>query len=447
MSAEEIVVGLDIGTTKIAVMVGRKDDSGKIEILGYGQTESIGVMRGSVINVDKTAESIKIAKEAAELLSGVEIHEVYVGIAGQHIKSRQHRGSVIREHQEEEITKDEVIRLIRNMEKVQVDPGEKIIHVIPQEFIVDGVHGINQEDVVGMSGVSLEANFHIITGHFAAIKNIRRSVEKAGLDIAALVLEPLVSAEAVLDDRDKEAGVVLVDIGGGTTDMAIFQDRVLCHTAVIPLAGNIITQDIKDGCSIIKLQAEALKVRFGSALASENKAEEIISIPGLRGRAPKEISLKNLANIIGARMSEIIEHVQFEIKNSGYENKLIGGIVLTGGGAKLQHVVQLTEYVTGMDTRIGLPNEHLVGKYAKELSDPMFATGVGLVIQGLVREEEKAYESSTQMPAKSDVVQEAPKSEIEVSLPPKKESTPIMSKWKGFGLRKTVLDFLNEEDE
>jgi len=376
----EIVVGLDIGTTKIVAIVGRKTEHNKLEILGMGRSDSIGVSRGVVSNIDKTVQSIKTAVEEAESKSGVDIKVVNVGIAGQHIKSLQHRGIKVRHNVDDEISQQDINALIDDMYKLVMLPGEEIIHVLPQEYIIDNEQGI--KDPIGMAGVRLEANFHIITGQIAAAKNIYKCVHKAGLDVADLILEPLASSEAVLSDEEKEAGVALVDIGGGTTDIAIFQDGIIRHTAVIPFGGNSITEDIKEGCGIIKNQAEQLKVKFGSALASESQENEIVSIPGLRGRSPKEISLKTLAQIIQARMEEIIEHIYYEIKNSGYENKLICGIVVTGGGSQLKHISQLLEYVTGMDTRIGYPNEHLAAGNADELTSPMFATGVGLVIKG-----------------------------------------------------------------
>ncbi|MCF8296879.1 MAG: cell division protein FtsA [Saprospiraceae bacterium] len=387
MDYSEIVVGLDIGTTKIAAIVGRKNEFGKIEILGSGKTESIGVSRGVVANIDKTVQSIKNAVEEAELKSGVNIDHINVGIAGQHIKSLQHRGSIMRNSLEDEISQDDIDRLIDDMHKLVMEPGEEIIHVIPQEYIVDKEQGIKEP--IGMAGICLEANFHIIVGQIAAAKNINKCVTKSGMKVEELILEPLASAEAVLSEEEKEAGIALVDIGGGTTDIAIFQDGIIRHTAVIPLGGNIITEDIKEGCTIIKSQAEALKVKFGSALASENRDEEIVSIPGLRGRAPKEITLKNLASIIQARMEEIIEYVYYEIKNSGFEKKLIAGIVLTGGGAQLKHIAQLTEFITGMDTRIGYPNEHLASNVSEEITSPLYATGIGLVIKGLQNAEKQ----------------------------------------------------------
>jgi cell division protein FtsA len=378
-SNEQIIVGLDIGTTKIACLVGKKNEYGKLELLGMGKAESVGVRRGVVSHITPAVEAIKKAVEKAELSSGCQISVVNVGIAGQHIKSLQHRGVITLDNLDDEIATKDVDALIEDMHKLVLPPGESIIHVLPQDFIVDNESGI--KDPIGMSGIRLEANFHIITGLVTAIQNIFKCVQKSDLEIAELTLEPLASAEAVLSDEEKEAGVVLVDIGGGTTDVAIFQDGIIRHTAVIPFGGNIITDDIKEGCTIIRKQAELLKVRFGSALASENQANDIVVIPGLSGREPKEISVKNLAHIIQARMEEIIEQVYFEIRNSGFERKLIAGIVITGGGAQLRHLPQLFEYMTGMDTRIGYPTEHLASGNDK-VASPMYATGVGLVLKG-----------------------------------------------------------------
>ncbi len=382
-ASDIIIVGLDIGTTKIATIVGRRSEHGKIEILGSGKTESIGVKRGVVSNIENTVQSIKKAIEEAESKSNVKIDYVNVGIAGQHIKSLQHRGIIIRKNIDDEISQKDVDDLLESMRNLNMSPGEEIIDVIPQEYIIDGEAGIREP--VGMLGNSLEANFHIIVGQTTAAKNIFKCVRKSDLDIVDLILEPIASAKAVLGEEEKEAGVALVDIGGGTTDVAIFHDGIIRHTAVIPFGGDVITEDVKEGCSIIKKHAEELKVKFGSALASENKEEEVVAIPGLRGRPPKEITLKNLASIIQARIEEIIEHVYFEIKNSGYENKLIAGIVLTGGGSLLKHISQLTEFMTGMDTRIGYPNEHLAEGTPEDLASPTYSTGIGLVIEGFER--------------------------------------------------------------
>jgi len=384
---KDIIVGLDIGTTKVAIIVGREDDKGKIEILGHGKAPSLGVKRGVVHNIGSTVEAIKEAVAEAEKKSGVQIKTVKVGIAGQHIKSHQHRGSIIRENSDEEITHEDVEQLVNSMYNIGMKPGEEIISVIPQEFTIDGESGVKEP--VGMMGSSLEANFHIITGMTHAAKNIYKCVTKAGLEVDELVLEPLASSDAVLFEEELEAGVALVDIGGGTTDIAIFHDHILRHTAVIPFGGDIVTEDVKEGCSIIRKHAEDLKVKFGSTLANQNSELEVVSIPGLKGRKPKEISLKNLAHIIQARMEEILDYIKYEIQASGYEDKLVGGIVLTGGGAQLKHIQQITAYITGKETRIGYPNEYLSSETSDNVRLPLYATGVGLVIDG-VRDSRKA---------------------------------------------------------
>ena len=385
--ASELVVGLDLGTTKIAAIVGRKNEFGKVEILGIGKTESLGVNRGVVVNIEQTVASIRTAVAAAADKANVDIGEVIVGIAGQHIKSMQHRGMIMRQSNDDEVNQKDIDNLIDDMHRLVMSPGEEIIHVIPQEYIIDNESGI--KNPIGHAGIRLEGNFHIITGQVSAVKNIFKCVDRASLKTVDLHLEPLASADAVLSDEEKEAGVVLVDIGGGTTDVAIFYDGIIRHTAVIPFGGNIITDDIKEGCSIIRTQAEQLKVKFGSSLAQENQENEIISIPGLRGRPHKEISVKYLAQIIQARMEEILEFVLFEIKSSGYERKLSAGIVVTGGGSLLKHLPQLVMLTTGMDCRIGTPNEHLAGT-DDELKNPLYATGVGLVMKGIEKYERES---------------------------------------------------------
>ncbi|KUG09777.1 cell division protein FtsA [Solirubrum puertoriconensis] len=380
MQHDKIVVGLDIGTTKICALVGRKNEFGKLEILGMGKAVSEGVVRGIVSNIDKTVDAIKRAIRQAEEQSGINIGIVNVGIAGQHIKSLQHNGSITRASADSEITQEDVMRLTNDMYRLVTPPGSEIIHVMPQDYKVD--YEENIMDPVGMSGVRLEGNFHIITAQSTAINNINKCVTKAGLEIDNLILEPLASSMSVLSDEEKEAGVALIDIGGGTTDLAIFKDGIIRHAAVLPFGGNIITSDIKQGCLVMQNQAEQLKVKFGKAIAEEASEYEIVSIPGLRDRAPKEISLKNLAYIIEARMEEILELVYAEIQRTGYEKSLAAGIVLTGGGSQLQNLVQLTEYITGMDTRIGYPNEHLGKSRIEAVKSPMYATTVGLVLSG-----------------------------------------------------------------
>ncbi len=384
MEKNELFIGLDIGTTKIVAMIGIVNEYNKLKIIGIGKSKSLGVHRGVVNNISQTIQSIQGAINEAENNSNEKVDKVIVGIAGQHIRSLQHSDYITRENSDQVIDDSDLEKLINQVYKLVMMPGEEIIHVLPQDFKIDGQSEIKQP--IGMFGGRLEANFHVVVGQVSSIKNIARCVKSSGIDFDGITLEPIASADAVLSIEEKEAGVALVDIGGGTTDLAIFKDGIIRHTSVIPFGGNIITDDIKEGCSIIKKQAELLKIKFGSAWPGENKENEIVSIPGLRGRDPKEISLKNLSKIIHARVVEIIEQVYMEIKNYGHEEqkkKLIAGIVLTGGGSQLKHLKQLVEYVTGMDTRVGLPNEHLAGNNSIEISNPTFATAVGLVMNSM----------------------------------------------------------------
>lgn len=381
MENEKIIVGLDIGTTKICAIVGKKNEYGKLEIIGLGKAVSDGVIRGIVTNIDKTINAISKAISEAEDGSGIDIAIVNVGIAGQHIRSSIQHGGITRDSKDDEITVEDVNRLTNDMYRTVIPPGSDIIHVMPQDYIVD--YEDNIKDPVGMSGIRLEADFHLITAQTNAINNINKCVRRTNLEIENLILEPLASSLSVLSDEEKEAGVCLVDIGGGTTDVAIFHDNIIRHTAVIPFGGNIITADIKQGCMVMNHQAESLKMKFGKAIAEEASPNEIVSIPGLRNRPAKEISMKNLAHIIEARMEEIIELVHAEIITSGFDGKLSGGIVLTGGGAKLQSLQQLVEYMTGMDARIGYPNEHL-GKSLSDVKSPMYSTAIGLVLSGFM---------------------------------------------------------------
>jgi cell division protein FtsA len=389
MKNSNISVGLDIGTTKIVAMVGIKNEFNKVEILGVGKSKSLGVHRGVVNNITQTIQSIHQAVEEAKTLSSEDIDEVVVGIAGQHIRSLQHSDYITRSNPQEVISVDDVERLIQQVYKLVMLPGEEIIHVLPQEYKVDGQAEIKEP--IGMYGGRLEANFHVVVGQVSSIKNIGRCIKSAGLKMGNITLEPLASSEAVLSQEEKEAGVALIDIGGGTTDLAIFKDGIIRHTAVIPFGGNVITEDIKEGCSIIEKQAELLKIKFGSSWPGENRDSEIVSIPGLRGREPKEISLKTLSKIINARVVEIIEQVFLEIKNYGHDDqkkKLIGGVVITGGGSQLKHLKQLVEYITGMDTRIGYPSEHLAGDTENAQTSPILATAVGLLMNALDHQKE-----------------------------------------------------------
>jgi len=391
---EQIVAGLDIGTTKIVCLVGRRTIHGKVEILGIGKSNSDGVSRGVVSNIKQTVESIKSAVEQAEKMAGVTIKSVNVGIAGQHIRSIQNQGVVMRDSLDEEIAQKDIDKLVEDMHRLVMKPGEEIIHVIPQEYTVDSEQGI--KDPVGMSGVKLEASCHVVVGQVSAAKNINRCVQNANLDVKDMILEPLASSEAVLSDEEKEAGVVLVDIGGGTTDIAIFQDGAIRHTAVIPFGGNIITEDIKTGCTILKQQAELLKVNFGSAIVLKDKENEVVSIPGFRGQTPKEISVKNLSHIINARMGEIVDQVYYEIKNSVDESQLIAGIVITGGGAQLKHISQLFAFRTGMESRLGMPNGHMSATEIEGVVSTSNSTGLGLVLKGFQSDASMGESASVQ---------------------------------------------------
>ena len=375
----------------------------------------------------------------AEDNSGLKITEVMVGIAGQHIRSMQHSDYIMRDDAEAIINVVDLENLKRNVDNLVMMPGEQILHALPQEYRVDGDSNIINPQ--GMYGSRLEANFHIVVGQIASIKNIARCVEQSDLMVGDITLEPLASADAVLAEEEKDAGVVLVDIGGGTTDIAIFKDSIIRHTAVIPFGGKVITEDIKEGCEIIEKQAELLKVKFGSAWPGENKENEIVSIPGLRGRPPKEISLKTLSKIINARVREIMESVIAEIRNyqqNDPRKRLIAGIVVTGGGSQLKHMSQLVEYLTGMPTRIGYPNEHLASGYVKELASPVYATSIGLLSMALEnRSAPMAYdpnESDVPAPPTEEIL-EAEELEVEgapdqtgsAMAPPRKD--PF---WKGF---------------
>ncbi len=435
----DLVVGLDIGTTKIACLVGRRTENGKIELLGIGKSESVGVSRGVVANIEKTVASIKAAVAEASEKSGVNIKVVNVGIAGQHIKSLQYNGMRTRKNSEDEITQTDIDALIEDMYNLAMLPGEEIIHVLPQEYTVDAEAGIKEP--IGMCGARLQANFHIITGQMTAIRNIYKCVTKAGLEVDQLTLEPLASSAAALTAEEKEAGIALIDIGGGTTDIAIFQEGIIRHTAVIPFGGNIITEDIKQGCTIMKNQAELLKVKFGSALAVENKETDIVVIPGLKGREPKEISIRNLAHIIEARMTEILEHVHYEIKNSGFEKQLIGGIVITGGGAQLKHMKQLVEYVTGMSCRVGYPNEHVSKAPSEDMLMPTLSTGVGLVINGL--EKGSKYEAKVIETEITDTVEP----QIEEQSEPKAPEKAPKAKDRGIGFLQRFKEFFETEED
>ncbi|MFO7799786.1 cell division protein FtsA [Rhodohalobacter sp.] len=377
---ERIVVGLDIGTTKVCAVVASIDEQDRIHILGVGKAPSEGLNRGVVVNIDKTVQAIKTAVEQAQLASGIEVNSVNVGIAGDHIRSIRSKGVITINNKDKEITVQDVERLLEDCQRIMLPPDQQILHVIPQEFVVDGQDGIS--DPVGMSGIRMEAEVHIITGLVSAAKNLYRCVERAGFEVADIILEPLASSYAVLDDEEKEAGVVLVDIGGGTTDLAVFQDNTIRHTAVIAIAGKKVTDDIRVGLSVLDDQAEKLKQQHGECFVDMIEEDESITIPGIAGRPPKEITKSILAKIIQARMEEILEIIAIEVKRSGYADSLSAGIVLSGGGALIKNICPLANEVLGIDAKIGKPLG-LSGGLIEEVNSPMYATSVGLVLHAI----------------------------------------------------------------
>ena len=451
-----IIVGLDIGTTKIAAIAGRKNEFGKLEILGFGRANSNGVQHGQVLNIDQTIKAIQQALlNCYESNPDLEISEVYVGIAGHHIKSLQTRGDMVRQDPENEIQAWEIDQLIENQRKTFIPAGDQIIDVIPQEFHVDNLP--NVKDPIGYNGVKVGANFHIITGDRNAIRNINRAVERSELKTKDLVLQPLASASAVMSEIDMEAGVAILDIGGGTSDLAVFYDGILKHTAVIPFGGENITNDIRLGLGVLKQQAEAMKVQFGSALADEAKANAFITIPGLKGMPAKEISVKNLAQIIQARMSEILDFVSYHLKQVGLDSRALnGGIILTGGGSQLKHLIQLTEYTTGLNARIGLPNEHLAPNHIDELKKPMYATCLGLILKGYSDYEHKYKEftdkyKKIEMPKKLKaevVTEEQPVQQQTIPEPTSVDVTERKQKMKFWDkFKDNLIDLFKEEED
>ncbi len=447
---QPIIVGLDIGTTKIAVIAGRKNEFGKLEIVGFGKANSNGVKHGQVLNIDETIKAIRTALDNCFASNPeLDFKDVYVGIAGHHIKSLQTRGDIVRQSTDEEISQREIDQLIADQYKTYIPAGDQIIDVIPQEFTVDNFQNI--PNPIGYGGVKVGANFHIITGDKNAIRNINRSVEKSGLYTKDLVLQPLASSAAVMAQEDLEAGVAIVDIGGGTTDLAVFYEGILKHTAVIPFAGENITADIKKGLGVLHTQAEQMKVQFGSALANEAKANAFITIPGLRGMPAKEISVKNLANIIQARMNEILDFVSYHLKQVGLENKsLNGGVVLTGGGSQLKHLKQLTEYATGLPARIGFPNEHLAAGHIEELARPTYSTCIGLILKGYddYEHNKKSFESNYK---KVEIPEALKRAETKVTTIEEEEQTVPIEKikqrrfWSKF--KDGIIELFKEEED
>ncbi len=445
-----IIAAIDIGTTKIVAIAGRKNADNKFEILGFGTVPSKGIKRGAVLNIEEAIESIRAALDKAAENSGIKLSEVYVGIAGQHIRSTKARTTYTLPSVDHEISAPDLVFLKNKVLELAIDQGEEILHVIPQTFIVDSEVGI--KNPVGMSGRQLEGNYHVVVAQMASVSNIKKCVNRVALKVNGLILEPLASSAAVLTNDEKEIGVALVDIGGGTTDIAVFHDGVIVHTAVIPLGGNVITSDIKQAFNILERQAEELKKQYGSALPEKSQEEIIISVPGLKGRPPKEMSLNTLSLIIKARIEEIVHAVMFQLEVSGKARKLGAGMVICGGGSLLKNVRQLFSHLTGYDVRIGYPNEYLTSDVVEEINQPQFATSVGLIMKGFemqqtAHETKKTIEIMTgkepeekEEPAKPDKKQKEKKKQRD-------EDAPEGEKVKLLDLFKTkVSKFFDDDD-
>ncbi|MCW3788394.1 cell division protein FtsA [Plebeiibacterium sediminum] len=439
-----LIAAIDIGTTKIVAVVGHKDDNGKLHVVGIEKVPSTGVKRGVVLNIESTVSAIKDVVFNLESKYGIKLYDVYVGIAGQHIKSLQNRGYRYIETNLE-ITQFDVDHLYKDNYKIPLEAGENILHVFPQDYVVDNETGV--KNPVGMSGRRLEGNYHVVLGRIASVNNIEKCINRVGLKLNQLFLEPMASARAVLTEEEKEAGVVLVDIGGGTTDVAIFYDGVIQHTAVIPFGGNVVTSDVKEGCAVLQKQAESLKTQFGSALGDLEREDMVVTIPGIEGWEPKEISFKSLSYIIQARMEEIIDYVIYQIEASKLYDKLGAGIVITGGGALLKNLSQLVKYRTGLEVRLGLPNKYINTQEVEEAGKPMYSTSIGLLLTAIenpvksVVEQELfpgEFEEEVEKPQKSSSV----KKEKEKKKKDKTEYTGDL-----FGnIKKTFAGIFDEKD-
>ena len=379
---ENYIAAIDLGTTKIVALLGKEAEFGRYQILASHEIPSTGIRRGEVENVIKVPELIKEAVDALKAQTGLEFSEMYVGIAGQHIKCSCESGNTLRDNAHTEITEAEVDDLQHRMYSLKMEPGEEILHVIPQSYNIDDKLDISEP--VGMLGKRLTGNYHLVIGKTSSMDMIKRCLnsDRVNMGLKRLILEPLASAAAVLDEDEKEAGVAVVDIGGGTTDLVIYYDNIVRHTAVIPFGGNIVTDDIKEGCGILKRYAESMKIQYGSCLSNLVPENKIITIPGIRDCEPKEISFKALSQIIDARMEEILGAIMFEIEKSGFADKLNAGIVFTGGGSMITNFKQFAEFKTGLIARIGKPT-YLSSDSNNELAQPFYSTAVGLIIKGI----------------------------------------------------------------
>ncbi|MBR6082138.1 MAG: cell division protein FtsA [Salinivirgaceae bacterium] len=440
---KNIIAAIDVGTTKIVVLVGRRDSEGHIEVIGYGRTESKGVRRGAVLNIDEATNSIRTAVQQAEEQSGFKITEAYVGIAGQHIRSDRQVCSKYRNSANDPITQEDVDSLINQMHEVPTQMGEEVLHILPQKYKVDGEDCI--KNPVGISGKKLEGDFHIVFGQTAAANNLRRCVENNGIKVKNLILEPLASATAVLTNDDKELGVALVDIGGGTTDVAVFKNGHICNTAVIPFGGDIITSDIKEGCKILERQAESLKVQRGQAIVTPDIKNVAVTIPSSGGLKPKEISLVNLAEIIQVRMVELIATVKQILEIAGIKDKLGAGVVLTGGGSMMRYLINLFSYGTALEVRTGVPNLHIKTKIEKVTVLPSNATSIGLLMMGFDDNTDEALGTS-----RKDKKEEADKEQSKDKFVFEEQETESPKpKGKGFmkGLWDKAVEYVTVEDK
>jgi cell division protein FtsA len=380
---KKLIVGLDIGTSKIAAIVAEFKPDGSFEIIGMGQHPSRGLKKGVVVNIETTVNAIQRALEEAELMADCKIREVYTGIAGSHIRSFNSQGMVA--VKDKEVAQPDIERVIDTARAVQIPNDQQILHVLNQEFIIDG-----QEDVrepLGMSGVRLEVKVHIVTGAVSAAQNIVKCVRRCGLEVRDLILQPLASATAVISEDEKDLGVALMDVGGGTTDLVVFTHGAIRHTAVIPIAGDQITNDIAMALRTPTKDAEDIKEQFGCALSQLADPQEMVEVPGLGDRDPRQLSRKTLAEVIEPRVEELYSLVQTELRRSGYEELLSSGVVITGGSSVMQGMVELGEEIFHMPVRIGHPGYN--GALAEYVRHPRFSTGVGLLLAGMQQHHQK----------------------------------------------------------
>jgi cell division protein FtsA len=382
----EIITGLDIGTTKICVIVAELTENG-IEIIGCGTSPSGGLKKGVVVNIDVTVESIKKALEEAEAMAGMSLDSAFVGIAGGHIKGINSRGVIAVSAKNREVTQADVDRVIEAAKAITLPPDRRVIHVIPQEFIIDDQGGVKEP--LGMSGHRIEAEIHIVTGAIASAENIVKCATKAGLEVRDIVLQPLASSEATLTGDEKELGVILVDIGGGTSDIAVFVNGSIRHTAVIPLGGNHLTHDIAIGLRTPPKSAEEIKRQYGCALASLVGSEEVVEVPSVGGRRPRLLSRQMLCEIMQPRMEEIFTHVALDVRRAGFMQQVAAGVVVTGGSSLMEGVPELAEQLFDLPVRLGMPTG--VGGLKEVVSSPMYSTGVGLVLYGAEHREQRDF--------------------------------------------------------